>query len=89
MARQTPAAFNERREFKLLTWNVDGLDQRNLVERTKAVCQIISRHQPDVVFLQEVVQDSLPIFESSCSGYSNLPFHLVIIYINHGFCWGL
>lgn len=57
-------------KFTLLSWNVDGLDQRNLMERTRAVCQSIETNQPDVVFLQEVVQRSLPQFQKFCPGYT-------------------
>ncbi len=73
--------------FRLLTWNVDGLDDKNLVIRTKAVGTIIVksvlvshlvrfhcsspvqrslrfREKPDVIFLQEVVDEMLPIIGS-------------------------
>jgi hypothetical protein len=28
-------------KFSLISWNLDGLDERNLKRRTKAVCKII------------------------------------------------
>lgn len=41
--------------FRVLSWNIDGLDQRNTVERAKAVCCFIQAKIPHVVYLQEVV----------------------------------
>jgi len=52
----------------VLSWNVDGLDERNLLERTRKVCHIINSLKPDAVFLQEVIPESLSIFQSICSG---------------------
>ncbi|KAL9963274.1 hypothetical protein ACROYT_G032458 [Oculina patagonica] len=53
----------------LLSWNVDGLDKGNLLERTREECCIINSRKPDVVFLQEVIPNTLSIFQSECSGY--------------------
>ena len=55
--------------FKLLSWNLDGLDPANLEERTKAVVENILLRKPDVVLLQEVVAFSLKIFQESCQGW--------------------
>ncbi len=44
--------------LKLLCWNIDGLDGRNLLERTITVCDFISAKQPHVVYLQEVVSST-------------------------------
>jgi len=52
----------------VLSWNVDGLDERNVMERTGKVCHIINSLKPDAVFLQEVIPKSLSIFQSKCSG---------------------
>ena len=41
--------------LKLLSWNIDGLDDRDLRERTVYVCDFILARKPHVVFLQEVV----------------------------------
>lgn len=49
--------------LRLLSWNIDGLDERDLEERTTAVCQTILLKQPDFVFLQEVVKPSLAILQ--------------------------
>lgn len=41
--------------FRLLTWNIDGLEQSNLKKRTKAIIKIIESERADVVFIQEMV----------------------------------
>jgi len=41
--------------FRLLTWNVDGLDERNPVDRITAVCNFVKAKLPHAVFLQEVI----------------------------------
>ena len=44
--------------LKLLSWNIDGLDERDLRERSEYVCQVVLLKRPHVVFLQEVVDAS-------------------------------
>ena len=34
------------KHFKLLSWNIDGLDTINLKKRTKAVMKVIERYDP-------------------------------------------
>ena len=41
--------------FRLLSWNIDGLDNNNTVDRTLAVCSFIKAKLPHAVFLQEVI----------------------------------
>ncbi|XP_002732161.1 tyrosyl-DNA phosphodiesterase 2-like [Saccoglossus kowalevskii] len=53
--------------LKLLTWNIDGLDNKNITERTKTVCSIIKRESPDVVYLQEVIVETFAYIETMCS----------------------
>ncbi|KAJ7382512.1 Tyrosyl-DNA phosphodiesterase 2 [Desmophyllum pertusum] len=53
----------------VLSWNIDGLDERNLLERTRKVCHVINSEKPDAVFLQEVIPETLSIFQSKCPGY--------------------
>ena len=52
----------------VLSWNVDGLDGRNILERTRKVCHTINSRKPDIVFLQEVIKDTLSIYQSKCPG---------------------
>ena len=54
--------------LKLLSWNIDGLDPEDLKERTEAALTTILSKQPDVVLLQEVVENSLEVFQSRCDG---------------------
>lgn len=56
--------------FTVLSWNVDGLDGRNILERTRHICNIINSRKPDVAFLQEVIRDTLPVYQSKCPGYT-------------------
>ena len=41
--------------LRLLSWNIDGLDEEDKTERTEEVCRIILLKRPHVVYLQEVV----------------------------------
>lgn len=50
--------------LRLLTWNMDGLDGRDLKARTRAVCRLIRTRRPHVVFLQEVVPQTLDLMKS-------------------------
>jgi len=52
-----------------MSWNIDGLDTSSLIMRAKGVCREIEREDPDAVFLQEVVPDSLAILESKLINY--------------------
>lgn len=56
--------------FTLLTWNIDGLDPKNLAERTKAVINVINTLKPDIVFLQEVVPESHVLIAKGCTNYN-------------------
>ena len=57
--------------LKLLTWNIDGLDSRNIDERTLAVCEKVRELQPDVLFIQEVIPHSWKILTSSLTQYQH------------------
>ena len=54
--------------LKLLSWNIDGLDEGDLKERTEYACQVILLKRPHIVFLQEVVDASWgPVIVSKLS----------------------
>ncbi len=53
--------------FKLLSWNIDGLDMANLESRTLGVANKILNEKPDVVFLQELVNETEQILRSKLS----------------------
>ena len=46
---------SHRKELIFITYNIDGLCDKNRVVRTEAVCKIIQDTKADIVFLQEVV----------------------------------
>ena len=41
--------------FSFFAWNIDGLDNNNVFERTMSVVKNITTLKPDVVFIQEIV----------------------------------
>ena len=51
----------------VLSWNVDGLDSRHTVGRAQAVCDIITDRKPEVVYIQEVVNDTWSMFQENLS----------------------
>ncbi|KAF2353020.1 Endonuclease/exonuclease/phosphatase [Trinorchestia longiramus] len=55
--------------FKVLSWNIDGLDSNCLKKRTKAVIKTIEQERPDIVFLQEVVPVTYSYMEERLSHY--------------------
>ncbi|PRD23060.1 UNVERIFIED_CONTAM: Tdp2 [Trichonephila clavipes] len=64
---------SERKEtnpvLRFITWNIDGLDEKNLMLRTKAVCKTILNEQADIVFLQEVVPTAAEYFLKNLTDY--------------------
>lgn len=66
-----PAAFVDKEpdRIRILSWNIDGLDQNNVITRTKGVCKTILAENPDVVFLQEVISKSLDVLSEKCDRY--------------------
>ncbi len=57
--------------LRVLSWNIDGLDGRDLQKRTSAVINLIKFRSPHVVFLQEVVPQTLSMLHDKLgSSYS-------------------
>ncbi|XP_057370776.1 tyrosyl-DNA phosphodiesterase 2-like [Daphnia carinata] len=56
-------------EFRMISWNIDGLDDRNLKMRTKSVVKILQSQRPDIVFLQEVIPKTLDYLENNLPEY--------------------
>lgn len=54
-------------KFAFLTWNIDGLDDKNIKERTLAVITHIQTSKCDVIFLQEVVSETYNLIHSNLS----------------------
>ncbi|KAM6318941.1 tyrosyl-DNA phosphodiesterase 2 [Aegotheles albertisi] len=59
--------------FSLLTWNIDGLDLGNLKERARGICSYLTLYNPDIVFLQEVVQPHLCLLQMIAGSYTIIP----------------
>jgi len=67
------ATTSPPKEIRFITWNLDGLDERNLKIRTKAVKKIIEAENPDIVFLQEVVPKTLEYLEENLPQFKVIP----------------
>uniref|UniRef100_A0A4W3IEN9 Tyrosyl-DNA phosphodiesterase 2 n=2 Tax=Callorhinchus milii TaxID=7868 RepID=A0A4W3IEN9_CALMI len=59
--------------ISLLTWNIDGLDQKNIQERARAVCSLIALYTPDIVFLQEVIPPYYNYLKKRAVSYTIIP----------------
>lgn len=68
-AENGESSGDKPRRMRVLSWNIDGLDTSSLLMRAKGVCVEIERENPDVIFLQEVVSDSIAIIESKLINY--------------------
>ncbi|CAF4746129.1 unnamed protein product [Rotaria sp. Silwood1] len=77
----TEAELSMNKRFKLISWNIDGLDrlQHTLEERTRGVVAVIQREKPDAVFLQEVIPESLFLLNNSLSEYDFYTGYFVAI----------
>jgi len=56
-------------QLTFVTWNIDGLDKKNLKRRTRAVIEIVQKVAADIVFLQEVVPETFSYMESKLPNY--------------------
>ncbi|KAF4532871.1 hypothetical protein B566_EDAN001474 [Ephemera danica] len=55
--------------FSFITWNIDGLDERNFMRRIENIVSILKAEQADVVFLQEVVHLSMGVITGALPQY--------------------
>ncbi|XP_074482716.1 tyrosyl-DNA phosphodiesterase 2-like isoform X1 [Sebastes fasciatus] len=46
----------DNNKLSLISWNVDGLDEEEQLERARGLCSYLTSHSPDVVLLQELIQ---------------------------------
>ena len=62
---------SKKKKFKLLSWNIDGLDEQEntLAVRTRGVIEVIKREEPDAIFLQEVVPPSFELLRENLPEY--------------------
>ncbi|KAL1285981.1 Tyrosyl-DNA phosphodiesterase 2 [Trichinella pseudospiralis] len=49
--------------FSILSWNLDGLDSRNIRSRVHVACDEILKLEPSVLFLQEVVPENFEVLK--------------------------
>ncbi|XP_037374832.1 tyrosyl-DNA phosphodiesterase 2 [Talpa occidentalis] len=55
--------------LSVITWNIDGLDLKNLQERARGVCSYLALYSPDVLFLQEVIPPYYSYLKKRASNY--------------------
>ena len=55
--------------LSVITWNIDGLDEKNAERRITYVIQEIRKIKPDVVLLQEVIDAFVEVFERQLVDY--------------------
>ncbi|XP_049528623.1 tyrosyl-DNA phosphodiesterase 2 isoform X3 [Dermacentor silvarum] len=79
VSAQAPQARREM--MTLVSWNVDGLNQKYLHQRIRALCDQILRLDPDVVYLQEVVPEIEPKIRDSFARYRYIPGDLQGYYV--------
>lgn len=77
------------KSFRHITWNVDGLNEKNLKVRIKGVCQLVIREEAVFVFLQEVteaveaiVREKLGQFFHMFSGNDNVTNYYTLTLIS-------
>ncbi|KAL6657972.1 hypothetical protein ACP70R_005752 [Stipagrostis hirtigluma subsp. patula] len=54
-----------KREIKFMTYNVWSREDIAVYKRMQAICSLVEKHDPDVIFFQEVTPHIRSIFESS------------------------
>lgn len=59
--------------LKLVSWNIDGLNDKEIQARTLSICNALNGLEPDVVFLQEVVPSIVGVVKKHLSRYRYIP----------------
>ncbi|VDN03948.1 unnamed protein product [Thelazia callipaeda] len=54
--------------LSVMSWNIDGIDDKNLSSRFIAICYTISNTAPDVVFLQEMTSNLVTQIKKNLGG---------------------
>ncbi|CAF1103478.1 unnamed protein product [Adineta steineri] len=64
---------NAKTRFKVLSWNIDGLDEqeKTIDIRTRGVIDVIKREEPDAVFLQEVISIAFDLIRNLLPEYDS------------------
>ena len=53
----------------MVTWNIDGLNKKNLDARLKHITEQILKLKPDVVYVQEANDEAVEMFERNLIEY--------------------
>ena len=64
-----PKLVTDVKEFRFITWNIDGIDEKNVRIRTEAVCKYVRNEKALIVFLQEVIPQSESVIRESLPEY--------------------
>ncbi|XP_067120339.1 tyrosyl-DNA phosphodiesterase 2-like [Centruroides vittatus] len=64
---------NVKHTLKFITWNSDGLDEKNQLLRIRRICKIIKCEDADIVFLQEVIPKTLDEIVKHLPEYKCIP----------------
>ena len=54
----------------MVSWNIDGLDKKNLEKRTAHIIQVLKKIKPDVILLQEVTDQIVESLERHLVDYN-------------------
>ncbi|PVD32224.1 hypothetical protein C0Q70_07656 [Pomacea canaliculata] len=65
----TEKSDSEPHRIRLLSWNIDGLDNNNVKTRAKAVVNTINSEKPHVVFVQEMVPSNEAVLREGLTNY--------------------
>ncbi|VDI75469.1 Hypothetical predicted protein [Mytilus galloprovincialis] len=73
--------------INLLSWNIFGRFDEYIKKRTSAVIAIINMESPNVIFLQEVIVDTLEMLSRKCLDYtfieSAVESYFTVIMVKH------
>ena len=64
-----PPTTKPRTTLSMVNWNIDGLNEKYLTTRTAHIMRVLKKIKPSVIFLQEVREDKLEIFNGLRSHY--------------------
>ena len=67
MGKQQSVQFDDGSpglKLRVLSWNIDGLDHRDIERRTQAVVEFVNSRSPHIAFLQEVIPQTLSLIRS-------------------------
>lgn len=78
----SPTLPPPKKELTVLSWNIDGLEDRARQTRVYGVFEFINVLSPDVIVLQEVVDENLNVLKQLCSTKYDFTVHKLAPYYN-------